>query len=85
MALLVLIVLGATIGWLSSIVTRTEQPRGILRQMGVGLLATLLVGLVVNSGTFLGGLSLVALAAAIVAGGAALAGYHALTKSRQEV
>lgn len=84
MALLVLILLGAVIGWLASIVTRTEGSREILRQMGIGTAATLVVGLTVNSGTFLGGLSLPALAAAIVAGVAAIAGYHAISNSRRE-
>ncbi|QFT76558.1 hypothetical protein FIU90_03275 [Erythrobacter sp. THAF29] len=71
-------------GWVASILTRSEAPRDILRQMGIGLLATLTVGLVVNSGTFLGGLSLVALGAAVIAGAAALAGYHTLSKRRRE-
>ena len=33
MALLVLIVLGATLGWLASIIARTEAPGAILRQI----------------------------------------------------
>ena len=84
MALLVLIVLGATLGWLASILARTEAPRDILRQMGVGVAATLVVGLLVNSGTFLGGLSFLALGAALAAGAAALVLYHAIIKRRQE-
>lgn len=85
MALMVLIVLGATLGWLASILTRTEEPREILRQIGVGVAATLVVGLLVNSGTFLGGLTLLALGAALTAGVAALAGYYALITRKSQV
>lgn len=84
MALLVLIVLGATLGWMASIVTRTEARRAVLQRIGVGVAATLIVGLLVNSGTFLGGLSLTALGAAVVAGAAALAGFHMFTQRRVE-
>lgn len=84
MALLVLIVLGATLGWLASILTRTEETRAILRQMAVGVIATLVVGLLVNSGTFLGGLSLLALGASVLAGSVALAGYHVYLSRRSE-
>ena len=36
MALLVLIVLGASLGWLASILARTEAPGTILRQVALG-------------------------------------------------
>ena len=84
MALLVLIVMGATLGWLASIVARTEAPRDILRQMGVGVVASVLVGLLVNSGTFLGGLSFLALGSALAAGIAALVLYHGAVRRQQE-
>ena len=76
MALLLLIVIGASAGWMASIVMREEAPGAVLRQMGVGLAAALFAGLLSNSGTFLGGLSLVALGAAIVGSGIALAAYN---------
>lgn len=82
MALMVLIVLGATLGWLASVVTRTETPRDVLQQIGVGVISTTIVGLLVNSGTFIGGLSLLALGAAIAAGAIALVAYHALARNR---
>lgn len=84
MALLVLIVLGATIGWLASILMRSEAPREILRQIGVGLVATLAVGLIANSGTFLGGLSFIALGSGMGAGIIALVAYHMLIKPKAE-
>ena len=85
MALLVLIVLGAAMGWLSSIITRSERARDILRLMGVGAVGCVLVGLIANSGTFLGGLSFIAFGAAVAGGATALVIYHAVMKSRAEV
>ena len=67
MALLVLIVLGATVGWLASILARTEAPGQILRQMATGVAVSLLAGLLLNDGTMLGSLSFVALGAAVAA------------------
>lgn len=76
MALLLLIVIGASAGWLASIITRTEAPGLIFRQIGVGLLASLIAGLFANSGTFLGGLSLLALGVSIAAAVIALIAYQ---------
>ncbi|MBV7265364.1 hypothetical protein [Erythrobacter ani] len=84
MALLVLIVMGATLGWLASIIARTEQSGQILRQISIGIAATLIIGLIANSGTFIGGLSLVALGSALVAGVAALVLYHTVIRPRIE-
>lgn len=80
MALLVLILTGAVLGWLASILARTEGSAEILRQIGIGLIASLVAGLFMNSGTVLGGLSLVALAAGAGAAIVLLIGYHALMR-----
>lgn len=84
MALLLLIVIGLSAGWLASVIARTEAPGAIMRQMGVGLIASLIAGLLVNSGTILGSLSLLALGAAIVAPVAVLAIYHAVLDRKAE-
>lgn len=84
MALLLLIVIGLSAGWLASVIARTEAPGAIMRQMGVGLIASLIAGLLVNSGTILGSLSLLALGAAIVAPVAVLAIYHAVFDRKAE-
>jgi uncharacterized membrane protein YeaQ/YmgE (transglycosylase-associated protein family) len=81
-AILVLILLGAIFGWMASILTRTEEPRDVLQQVGLGIAATLLVGLLVNSGTFLGGLTLLALGAGLLAGILSLAAYHLVIRPR---
>jgi len=84
MALLLLIVIGLSAGWLASVIARTEAPGAIMRQMGVGLIASLIAGLLVNSGTILGSLSLLALGAAIIAPVAVLAIYHAVLDRKAE-
>ena len=76
MALILLIVIGASAGWMASIIARAEAPGAVLRQMALGVLAALIAGLLTNSGTFLGGLSLVALGAAIAAAALVLLGYN---------
>lgn len=76
MALILLIVIGASMGWLASVIARTEEPGAILRQIGVGLVASLLIGLLTNAGTILGGLTAIALGASFAASALALVGYH---------
>lgn len=84
MALILLIIIGAAGGWFASIIARTEAPGEILRQIGVGILSGLAVGVPVNSMTFLGGLTLVALGSAVAAIAAALVLYHAVLSRRAE-
>ena len=78
MALLVLIILGATLGWLASILARTEAPRAILAQVAVGTVMSLIAGGVANDGTMLGGLSLLGLGVGLIVSVVALVLYHAI-------
>jgi len=80
MALLVLIVLGATLGWLASILARTEAPADILRQVGLGLIVSVVAGVFANDGTIVGSLSFLSLGIALAATAAALVLYHALAR-----
>jgi uncharacterized membrane protein YeaQ/YmgE (transglycosylase-associated protein family) len=82
MALLVLIVLGATLGWLASILARREEPGDILRQILVGLSVSVIAGELANAGTMVGSLSFLALGAALAASAMALVLYHALVRRR---
>lgn len=82
MALLVLILLGATLGWLASILARTEGPGDILRQIALGLAVAVIAGEVANDGTFIGSLSLLGLGIAVAASIVALVLYHALRNRR---
>lgn len=77
MALILLFNLGATLGWLGSIILRLEIPGAVLRMMLVGIVASLTAGLIANGGTFLGSLSLLGLGAAVGASLPAIVGYYA--------
>jgi uncharacterized membrane protein YeaQ/YmgE (transglycosylase-associated protein family) len=83
-ALFVLIILGTSLGWFASVLARTEAAGAILRQIGIGIVAALAGGLVMNGGTMIGGLSLLALGTATLLAIAALALYHALVTRREE-
>lgn len=80
MALLVLIVLGASLGWLASILARNEAPGEILRQVGLGLIVSVVAGEIANKGTMIGSLSFVSLGIALVSAGIALVIYHAVLR-----
>ena len=84
MALIMLFVMGVLAGWFGSIVARTEERGAILRQIAIALAASLVVGLVANSGTFLGSLSWTAMGAALGASALALVGYHLYLKRGAE-
>jgi uncharacterized membrane protein YeaQ/YmgE (transglycosylase-associated protein family) len=84
MALLLLIVLGTTLGWLASILARTEAPGSILRQIALGLAAALVGGGIANGGTMIGGLSFLGLGVALVSTAVALVIYHAIARKRAE-
>lgn len=80
MALLVLIVLGGTLGWLASILARTEAPGVILRQIALGMVVSVVAGEIANDGTMIGSLSILSLGVALAATGGALVLYHALAR-----
>ena len=48
MGLIILLVVGGLIGWLASIVMRTDGQQGILLNVVVGIVGALLAGLVLN-------------------------------------
>lgn len=82
MALLVLIALGATLGWLASIIARTEMPGSILRQIILGLVVSLVSGEIANGWAMIGSLSLFSLGVALASTSVALVLYHAFPKRR---
>lgn len=82
MALLVLIVLGTTLGWLESILARTEAPGDILRQIALGIVVSVVAGEIANKGTMIGSLSFLALGIALAATVAALVLFHAIRSRR---
>lgn len=82
MALILLIVIGAILGWLASIITRTEDRNGILTDMGVGVAGSLVAGLLVSNSSIIGGLSANALLAAIAGSVLALAALLLIQRHR---
>jgi uncharacterized membrane protein YeaQ/YmgE (transglycosylase-associated protein family) len=80
MALLVLIVLGATLGWLASILARTEAPGTILRQVGLGMIVSVVAGEIANEGTMIGSLSFLSLGIALAVTAGVLVLYHAVSR-----
>jgi uncharacterized membrane protein YeaQ/YmgE (transglycosylase-associated protein family) len=83
MALLVLILLGATLGWLASILARTEAPGSILRQVALGMIISVITGEIANDGTMIGSLSFLSLGVALAATAAALVLFHAIFTRRR--
>ena len=84
MALILLVVLGAVLGWLASVLMRTEDKRPVLEDIAAGLAGALSLGLFVNNFTMLGSLRLVALAAEIAGAAIALGALYAWRKRRAQ-
>lgn len=76
MALILLIVIGVLMGWFGSIALRIEDKYAIRRLIFIALGASIVVGLLVNGGTFIGSLDWLAMGAAVLASIVALAGHH---------
>jgi len=80
MALLVLIVLGATLGWLASILARSEAPGDILRQIALGLAVSVVAGEITNNWAMIGSLSFLSLGVALAGAIVALVLYNAIRR-----
>ena len=80
MALAVLILIGALFGWAASILAMTEDATDIVRQLAIGVVASLIAGVLVNNGTIIGSLSLTALGAGSAAAIVLLIAYHAILR-----
>lgn len=82
MSLVSLILIGALIGWMAAIVTRREDAAGIRRNIALGLIGSLVAGLIANNGVMLGSLRWIALAAGIAGAIFAPALYELIERSR---
>lgn len=76
MGLLILIVVGAVLGWLATILFRIEDGRGILTNALIGVLGAIVAGLIAGKGVFLGALSGVALLWSVLGAVIALAMFN---------
>ena len=66
MGLLILIVVGAILGWLATIVLRIEDGRNIATNAAVGVAGSLLAGLIAGNGSIVGAISGIALLWAVM-------------------
>jgi len=66
MGLLILVVVGALLGWLATIILRIEEGRSILANALVGVLGSLVTGLIAGNGAVFGTVSGVALLWAVL-------------------
>lgn len=66
MGFILLVVVGGILGWLASIVTRRDLTTDILADVVVGIVGSLVVGLIANGESILGGLSAKALLLALI-------------------
>jgi uncharacterized membrane protein YeaQ/YmgE (transglycosylase-associated protein family) len=66
MGLLILVVVGALLGWLATIILRIEDGRSILANALVGVLGSLVTGLIAGNGAVFGTVSGVALLWAVL-------------------
>lgn len=82
MALILLLVLGAALGWLAAVLMRTEEKRSVLEDVAAGLGGALLAGLHLNSYSMLGSLRLAAFSAAIAGAAVALGALYFWRKHR---
>lgn len=76
MSLILLIVIGALVGWASTVWLRIEDSTTVLRYAGVGVAGALVLGLIANRGAMIDGLKLLAVIGGLVGAAAALAFYH---------
>ena len=66
MGLLILIVVGALLGWLATIILRIEDGRSILSNALAGVAGSLIVGLIAGNGAIVGSVSGIALIWAVM-------------------
>lgn len=81
MGLIILLVIGATLGWLASIVLRQEESQRILVCIALGSLGAVVGGLLSNSESILAGISPTALLIAVVSA-IALLGIYGLFRNQ---
>ena len=76
MGLLILVVVGALLGWLATIILRIEDGRSILANALVGVLGSLVTGLIAGNGAVFGTVSGVALLWAVLGSVVAIGGFN---------
>ena len=81
MGLLILIVVGALLGWLATIILRIEDGRTILANALVGMLGSLVTGLIAGNGAIFGTVSGIALLWAVAGSAVAIGLFNFVRQS----
>ncbi|MFW2349102.1 GlsB/YeaQ/YmgE family stress response membrane protein [Qipengyuania sp.] len=81
MGLLILIVVGALLGWLATIILRIEDGRTILANALVGVLGSLVTGLIAGNGAIFGTVSGLALLWAVAGSAVAIGLFNFVRQS----
>jgi uncharacterized membrane protein YeaQ/YmgE (transglycosylase-associated protein family) len=81
MGFVVLISVGGILGWLASILSRSDDGRGIAANVGLGVLGALVAGALSSDGSLLIGLSATALLFALLGTTLLLVGFNLARRS----
>jgi uncharacterized membrane protein YeaQ/YmgE (transglycosylase-associated protein family) len=81
MGFVVLIAIGGILGWLASILSRSDDGRGIALNVGLGVIGSLAAGALASSESLLIGLSATALLSALAGAAALLLGLNFARRS----
>ena len=81
MGFLVLIAVGGILGWLASILGRSDDGRGIAANVGLGIVGALVAGAFASSDSLLIGLSATALLLALLGASVLLGGFNVARRS----
>ena len=84
MGFLVLIAVGGILGWLASILTRSDDGRGIALNVGLGIIGALVAGAFASSDSLLIGLSATALLLALLGASVVLAALYFARRSNAD-
>ena len=76
MGFVVLIAVGGILGWLASILSRSDDGRGIALNVGLGVIGALVAGALASNSSLLIGLSAPALLMALAAAAVLLGGFN---------
>ena len=76
MGFVVLIAVGGILGWLASILSRSDDARGIALNVGLGIIGALVAGALASNSSLLIGLSAPALLMALAAAAVLLGGFN---------
>lgn len=78
--LIVILLLGATLGWLGSVVLRQESRRAIVLNIGLGMAGALLASLLVEGSSILSGVGVWGLFAAFIGAVVTVGGHAAIRR-----